>query len=145
MSELDGREADRRLVRWVHSRELPVRYLACPMSCYATERYHDCLRALRAEGREVVVGAANLYRDQAHFERWWPRLLRHISAVSVLAEVDGTVGRGVWTEVHDAWDRAVPVRWEGPGARRVLLPGGLVVVDGGISFRRFARRPGWAA
>jgi hypothetical protein len=115
------------------------------MSCYGTGRYHDCLRVLRADGREVVIGAANLYRDQAHFERWWPRVLPLLNALSVLGEADGTVGRGVWTEVHDAFDRGLPVRWEGPGLVHPLVPGELVLVDGGASFRRFARPVGWAA
>jgi hypothetical protein len=141
----DTQTATRRLLRWLGTQNRPVRYLACPIGCYGTRRYTATLTRLRAHDGDVVLGAAPLYRDQDHFEMWWPRLVPFLSAVSVLADTDGTVGRGVWVEVHDAWASGLPVRWEGPGRRRLLRAGDLVVVDGGESFRRYAQPAGRAA
>jgi hypothetical protein len=64
--------------------------------------------------------------------------------LSVLGDTDGTVGHGVWTEVHDAWGRQIPVRWEAPGPCRLLVERDLAVIKAGTSLRRYAR-PGWAA
>jgi hypothetical protein len=137
VTKVRARVADAALLERLDQSRQPIRYLACPISCYGTDRYTRTLQRLTA-GDEVVLGAAGLFPTTAHWRRWWPPILERLAAVSVLGATDGTVGRGVWIEVHDAWARRLPVRWDGPGRPHEIEADALALVDGGTSLRRYA-------
>ena len=116
----------------------PVRYVAAPISAYGTVRYDRTLDRLTTTSDHYVVGAAGLFSSTPHWREWWPSILERLAAVSVLGAMDGTIGRGVWVEVRDADQRGLPIRWEGPGRRRLIYAADLAVIHGGASLRRYA-------
>jgi hypothetical protein len=117
---------------------LPVRYVASPVGIYRTPRLGRVIDRLANTGREFVLPADGLFTSTGHWRAWWPKLLDRIATVSVLADTDWTVGRGVWMEARDASERGLPLRWEGPGRRHAITVSDLVVIDGGASLRRYA-------
>jgi hypothetical protein len=137
-SRWDGGLAGASLLRRIDGCGLPVRYVAAPIGIYRTQRYERVVERLAVSGNEFVVGAAGLFTSTAHWLRAWPDILDRITSVSVLADTDGAVGRGVYIEVRDALQRGCPVRWEGPGRRHLIRLSDLVVIDQGRSLRRYA-------
>jgi hypothetical protein len=118
--------------------ELPVRYVASPVGIYRSPRLVRLVDRLANAGREFVLPADGLFTSTGHWRVWWPRVLDRIATVSILADTDGTVGRGVWIEARDASNRGLPLRWEGPGPRHAITISDLVIIDGGTSLRRYA-------
>jgi hypothetical protein len=142
MTKVRPRVADAALLERLDQSRQPIHYLACPVSCYGTDRYTRTLRRLATAGGELALGAPGLFPTTAHWRQWWPPILERLAAVTVLGATDGTVGRGVWNEVHDAWTRRLPVRWDGPGRPHEIKIGALAVINEGSSLRRYATLAG---
>lgn len=88
----------------------PLLYLSSPVACYAqTQRYHAALSALHRSFPDcAVLPARGLYPDYATFRRVWPEVLSCLAGLVVLADTDGTVGRGVWQEYWATRSRGLP-------------------------------------
>lgn len=85
-------------------------YFAHPILAYGTEHETRALDHLvqLSPGWEIV-NPATRYATGTAWLRSWPRLVRTLDALVVLAGPDGTVGTGVLREVADCTFEHVPV------------------------------------
>jgi hypothetical protein len=76
----------------------------------ATNRYDDGVRVLARLRPDVeVLGARDLFRDTDDWKQWWPAVLSYVSDVVFIADVDRTIGAGVFQEALDARLLGIPV------------------------------------
>lgn len=84
-------------------------YLAAPMQTYHTEHYD---RALALVGdrfpNATIISAHDAWASNADWLARWPRVLARLSALVLIADDAGWIGRGVWREYHDARALRVP-------------------------------------
>jgi len=87
-----------------------VVYLAAPLAVLATNRYDDGVRVLARLRPDVeILGARDLFRDTDDWKQWWPAVLDYVSEVVFIADVDRTIGAGVFQEALDARLRGLPL------------------------------------
>jgi len=87
-----------------------VVYLAAPLAVLATNRYDDGVRVLARLRPDVeILGARDLFRDTDDWKQWWPAVLSYVAEVVFIADVDRTIGAGVFQEALDARLRDLPV------------------------------------
>src|SRR5262249_53204282 len=87
-------------------------YVASPLSTYQTKRYDLMLAYARRHFLDAdLLPARGLYRDTAHWRQSWPRQLHRITTLVFFAATDGSIGRGVVTEIEDARRHGVPVHF----------------------------------
>lgn len=113
-------------------------YVASPMTTYRTARYDERVGAIieRYPAADLFL-ARDLYRSNADWQRQWPLLVPTLTDLVFFAELDGTIGLGVWSEVHDVAD-LIPVWFLDDVSG--WHPGADVEIDMlGESMARFAR------
>jgi len=93
-------------------------YVASSLSTYSTPRYARELERIRAFFPHAdILPARDLFRSNDDWRRRWPELLTTLQAVVFFADDDGYIGYGVWTELTDALDQNIPVRYLTPEGR----------------------------
>jgi hypothetical protein len=86
-------------------------YFAAPKSEYGSTHYHQSVAVLRARFPDaVILEGLTLFHDTGHWRAAWPGVLDSITAVVFVADPDGWIGRGVWSEIQAARGR-VPVHF----------------------------------
>lgn len=112
-------------------------YVASSLSTYSTARYEQMIDAARSHyPQATILPARDQFTSTDDWRRRWPELLNTLQAVVFFADDDGYIGYGVFTELTDALDRGIPVRYLAPN-------GGLYEIsadDGEIETTAF--RPG---
>ncbi|HXY27311.1 MAG TPA: hypothetical protein VEH82_03450 [Acidimicrobiales bacterium] len=77
--------------------EAPLIYAAHPMTTYGTPREARALaRIAELAPHAEIVNPAARYRDSAHWQADWPRLLAHLSGLVVFGTGAGPSGRGAF-------------------------------------------------
>jgi hypothetical protein len=118
-----------------------VIYVASPVASYDKPRYDLMIaHAQRAFPDAKVLPARGLYRDRAHWLATWPAHLARLLALVYFADLDGSIGNGVYKEIADAQARSIPVHYLSDSG--ALIRGervALDLIDGGLSWRRYAR------
>lgn len=81
-------------------------YVASPITTYGTPRY-DLKLALIAQHfpRAEILQPRHLFQSTAEWQKRWPRILSTLTDLVFFAEIDRTIGLGVWSELQDAADR----------------------------------------
>jgi hypothetical protein len=116
----------------------PRVYVAHPMTSYGTPWEAKALAELaRLLPRVELVDPAKRYLTDSGWLRSWPRLLRSLGGLVVLADESGTVGTGVLREIVDALAAGVPLAAFDPGRGLVELAG-VELVDPGVRCRAVA-------
>lgn len=84
-------------------------YVASPMTIYLTARYNQKVAAIvEPYPAADLLLARDRYRSNADWQRQWPLLVPTITDLVFFAELDRTIGLGVWSEMHDVAD-LIPV------------------------------------
>lgn len=94
--------------------DLPVLYLACPMTLYWTPAVAQAREYPFGElaGHPVRVECAEgMFPDARSWAAAWPVLRHRYSAAVFLDHLGGWVPRGVWAEVCDLAGMGKPVWW----------------------------------
>lgn len=85
-------------------------YVASSLPTFATDRYGRMVAHAAARfPRATILPARDSFRSNDDWRRSWPGVLDSLAAVAVFADAEGWIGFGVWTEVHDALRRGLPV------------------------------------
>jgi hypothetical protein len=118
-----------------------VIYVASPVATYDTPRYDLMIaHAQRAFPDAKVLLARGLYRDRAHWLAIWPAHLAQLRALVYFADMDGSIGNGVFKEIADAQAQGIPVHYLSDDGVLILSERvALDLIDGGLSWRRYAR------
>jgi len=114
-------------------------YLASPIATYSTQRYDRRLATVRRRFADAdILEPRLLFDSNSAWKAIWPALLPTLDLVVFFADTDCSVGRGVFAEIQDARTLGVPVLYlaDRAGFRRNF---DLVIIDDGISWRRYAR------
>lgn len=112
-------------------------YVASPLTTYRTPRYGAKLAEINERFPDAtLLPARDLFRSTADWRERWPELLPTLTGLVFFAEIDGTIGLGVWSELHDAADR-MPV-WYLDDAGRWFPLAVVAVAVTGDSLARFA-------
>lgn len=100
----------------------PLVYVAHPMTSYGTDHEARALAALARLLPDVeLVNPATRYGSNVDWLTDWPRLVRSLAGLVVVADEHGTVGAGVLREVTDCLFRGVPLAvLDGRGRLREL-------------------------
>ncbi len=115
----------------------PRVYVASPLTTYRTARYDAKLVQIGQRfPTATLLPARDLFRSTADWRERWPALLPTLAALVFFADIDGTIGLGVWSEVHDAADR-IPV-WYLDDAGRWFPVESIALTVTGDSLSRFA-------
>jgi hypothetical protein len=56
-----------------------------------------------------MLSSRDMFRSSAEWRAKWALVLTSMDALAFIVDSDGYIGRGVWQEIHDAADRAIPV------------------------------------
>lgn len=90
-------------------------YVASSLSTYRTPRYDRMVASVREQfPHATILPARDQFTSNHDWRRRWPDLLPTLQGVVFFADNDGYVGYGVWTELNDALDRGIPVRYLTP-------------------------------
>ncbi len=112
-------------------------YVASPISTYETPRYDATLHRLRTLlPNAELLPARDLFTSNQDWRDHWPELLPTLKAI-VFFDDGGSIGRGVWQEIHDAQSAGLPVFYL-PHPAANLLP-----LDG-VTVSLIAHRRSWA-
>jgi hypothetical protein len=118
-----------------------VVYLASSMTTYQTPRYDAMIAHVqRAFPGAELLPARGLYTSSAHWLATWPDHLKRLTATVFFAEVDGSVGKGVYKEIEDSLTAGLPVYYlhdDGGMVPREAVS--LILIRGGMDWRKFAR------
>lgn len=78
-------------------------YVASPMATYRSSRYDRKVEAIIERYPAAdLFRARDLYRSNADWQHQWPLLVPTLTDLVFFAEIDGAIGLGVWSELHDA-------------------------------------------
>jgi hypothetical protein len=92
-----------------HPDDAPRIYVASPLTTYRTPRYDAKLAQIGARfPAATLLPARDLFRSTAEWHEQWPLLLPTLTTLVFFTEIEGTIGLGVWSEVHDAAE-GIPV------------------------------------
>lgn len=118
-------------------------YLATPVHNYFTTDYCRAGEYLFEKySDDTVIFSHGLYDDNEHWRNCFQRILLPVTTIFILADKDGHVGRGVWSEVEFALNKG-----EGFSPANVLAfrpdlrvtsNWCLIQRRGGIDWKRFA-------
>lgn len=112
-------------------------YVASSLSTYSTARYEQMIDAARSHfPQATILPARDQFTSTDDWRRRWPDILPTLDALVYFEDRDGYIGYSVFTELTDALDRGIPVRYLAPN-------GGLYEIsadDGEIETTAF--RPG---
>jgi hypothetical protein len=118
-----------------------VVYLASSMSTYQTPRYDAMVAHVqRAWPDAELLPARGLYTSSAHWLATWPNHLARLTATVFFADVDGSVGKGVYKEIEDALAASLPVFYlydDGGMVPREAVS--LILIRDGMNWRKYAR------
>lgn len=85
-------------------------YLAYPLHMHNTPRARRYIRlAQRRFPNAEILPACDQFSSNADWLRRWPLILPTITAVCVVSDEDGWIGKGVWVELYDALAIGLPV------------------------------------
>jgi hypothetical protein len=88
----------------------PHVYLAAPLSTHHSSRYDEAVEVLHRLFPDYgILSSRDMFRSNAEWRAKWALVLTLTDALAFIVDSDGCIGRGVWQEVHDAADRAIPV------------------------------------
>ncbi|MDQ3642776.1 MAG: hypothetical protein M3450_15225 [Actinomycetota bacterium] len=112
-------------------------YVASPLTTYRTSRYEAKLAQVIEQFPDAtLLPARDLFRSTADWRTRWPALLPTLTELVFFAETDGTIGLGVWSELHDAAD-CIPV-WYLDDAGCWFPVAAVTITVTGDSLARFA-------
>lgn len=116
----------------------PRVYVAHPMTSYGTRWEATVFAELgRLLPHVELVDPSVRYRSDGGWLRGWPRLLRSVAGLVVVADETGTVGTGVLREIVDTLAAGVPLAAFDPGRGLVELVG-VELVEAGARCRAVA-------
>lgn len=107
------------------------------MTTYRTPRYEAKLSQIGERfPAATLLPARDLFRSTAEWRMRWPDLLPTLTELVFFPESDGTIGLGVWSELHDAADQ-LPI-WYLDDAGRWFPLAAVEITVTGDSLARFA-------
>jgi hypothetical protein len=114
-------------------------YFASPLDTYWTKRYEARLTLVRRRFKAAnILEPRHLFKNGDAWRAAWPELVRSLSTLVFIAGSDGSIGYGVFAEVHDARRHGIATWYlcdEGGFHRDFAFE----LIDGGASWRRYAR------
>lgn len=115
----------------------PRVYVASPLTTFQTARYDAKLRQISTRFPTAkLLPARDLFRSTTEWQEQWPLLLPTLAALVFFSETNGTIGLGVWSELHDAVE-SLPVWYLDDGGQCLPLDAFSVTITGD-SLSRFA-------
>jgi hypothetical protein len=120
-----GSSFDSHLTPFHAPRQVPLVYVASPISTYWLPRYGQMLKQIdtwsRTQFHDVeLLPARGLYQGPEDWLHKWGEISKSLSAFAFFAAEDNTIGAGVLQEILDAVRLGVPVYYFG-GAKPVPL------------------------
>lgn len=114
-------------------------YFASPLGTYWTKRYEARLALVRRRFTKAkILEPRHLFKNGDAWRAAWPKLVRSVSALAFIADSDGSIGYGVFAEVHDA-RRYGMATWYLCDQGAFHRDFDFELIDGGASWRRYER------
>jgi hypothetical protein len=94
--------------------DIKLWYVGSPVTTYSTKRYDTLKKAIQNDFPAIHPGstflfARGLYGSSQEWKRKWPSTLHTIGGMLFFTDTDNCIGRGVWIELRDVFNRGLPV------------------------------------